>query len=336
VCPFVRSALSQKESFVPMMFLSIARPALASDATRLAPESARRERSPARSVEPAPTVAFSRGEQQAYARVSSLPALDRTTARFAVRQRATPASGWRLHSGPLQTVRVNDASPPPSANEQANTAEPPKRRWALLTVAALFVTFAAFAGSALTTLAYQLIAGRPLAASTTTTEIRTGNAVISAIRDLATLESASYHMERVIDVKDRQSHLFGLFESQDAILLVAAADVVAGIDLQSMRDGDITVDDVRHTAWITLPQPIILSSRLDNASTYVHTRKTDQLALPGQTLETRARQIAEQTLRDAALEAGILERARGNAAVTIKTLLHSLGFAQVEVAFRAE
>jgi hypothetical protein len=281
---------------MPMMFVSIERPALAPEPARVSPHA---------------------------------------LARFTLRQRTAPASGWRSPSGPLQTVRVNDASPPAASpvGSPASLPEPPKRRWALLTVATVVVAVAAFAGSALTTLALQLVSSRPLA---TTTELRGTRAVVSAIRDLATLESASYHMERVIDLKDRQAHVFGLFESQDAILLVASADVVAGIDLQSMRDGDITFDDLQHTARVTLPPPIILSSRLDSENTYVHSRTTDPLAIPGYTLETRARQVAEQTLRDAALEAGILARARSNAATTIKSLLHSLGFEHVEVAFRAE
>ena len=45
--------------------------------------------------------------------------------------------------------------------------------------------------------------------------------VIVAIRNLAKLESVSFHMERVIDLKNRQSHLFGLLQADDAILLVA-------------------------------------------------------------------------------------------------------------------
>ncbi|HEY6881219.1 MAG TPA: DUF4230 domain-containing protein [Polyangiales bacterium] len=280
---------------------------------------------PARVDPPSRTepVAFSRGEREAFARVSA------QRARPVLRQRSEPATGWRLHSGPLQTVRVNDASPSAAAPPGPST-----KRWALFAVATLFVAGAAFAGSALTTFAYQFFAGRKL--TSTTTEVRGTRSVITAIRDLATLESASYHMERVIDLRDRQSHLFGLFESQDAILLVASADVVAGVDLQSMRDGDITVDEQHRTVSITLPEPIILSSRLDNDNTYVHSRVTDNLALPAHTLETRARQLAEQTLREAALEAGILARARGNAGVTLKTLLHSLGFHHVEVVFRAE
>jgi Protein of unknown function (DUF4230) len=248
-----------------------------------------------------------------------------------------PATGWRLHSSPLQTVRVNEASPSPRPSEPAPPAPVSgRRRWGMYTLALLFVAGAAFAGSALTTFAYQFFAGHSLAASVTTNELRGTNSVLKAIRDLATLESASYHMERVIDLRDRQSHMFGLFESQDAILLVASADVVAGIDLQGMRDGDVTFDELKRTAWITLPQPIVLSARLDSDKTYVHARSTDPLAVPAKTLETRARVEAERTLREAALEAGILGRARDNAALTIKTLLHSLGFDHVEVAFRAE
>jgi len=170
----------------------------------------------------------------------------------------------------------------------------------------------------------------------TTTVVRGSSPVVTAIRDLATLETASYHMERVIDLRDKQSHLFGLFESQDAVLLVAAADIVAGIDLSGMRDGDIVFDSVRHTARVTLPPPVILSAHLDNTRTYVHTRITDPLARRAEQLETRARLEAEQTLRDAAIEAGILQRARNNGARTIQTLVQSLGFTEVRVEFRAE
>jgi hypothetical protein len=37
--------------------------------------------------------------------------------------------------------------------------------------------------------------------------------VLVAVKDLARLESASFHMERVIDLTDKQSRLFGLIET---------------------------------------------------------------------------------------------------------------------------
>ena len=195
---------------------------------------------------------------------------------------------------------------------------------------------AAFAGGGVATCAYRALSPTELKLSSTTTELRGTRAVVTAMRNLAILETASYHMERVIDLRDRQSHLFGLFESQDAMLLVAAADVLAGVDLSSMRDGDIAFDRTKHSVRVLLPPPTVLSSHLDNEHTYVHSRSTDALALRAEALETRASQAAEHTLRDSAVEAGILQRARVNATSTVTTLLRRLGFDEVEVQFREE
>lgn len=197
------------------------------------------------------------------------------------------------------------------------------------------IACAAFLGSGMVTCAYHALAPKA-AAPVTVSTVRGTSTVVAAVRDLATLESAAYHMERVIDLRDRQSHLLGLFESEDAVLLVAAADVVAGVDLSTMHDGDIRFDRERGTAHVTLPPPRVLSARLDNENTYVHTRNTDALAVRAETLETRARLEAERTLREAAVEAGILLRARSNAARTVRWLVQSLGYHEVEVTFRTE
>ncbi len=200
----------------------------------------------------------------------------------------------------------------------------------------VFVVCAASAASCAATWAFHTLKPEPPAAPTATTVVRSTGSVITSIRDLATVEGASYHLERVIDLRDRQQSVFGLVESEDAVLLVAAGDVVAGVDLASMRDGDVTIDLDARIAHVTLPPPTVLSARLDNDRTYVHTRTTGALARRAETLETRARQEAERTLRKDALSAGILERARTNATRTVKTLLHSLGFVDVQVTYRQE
>lgn len=168
---------------------------------------------------------------------------------------------------------------------------------------------------------------------TTTETVRSGAATVTAIRDLARLETASFHMERVIDLKQQQQALFGLVQAQDAILLVAAADVRAGVDLTRMRDGDVTVDTEARRATIVLPAPEIFDARLDNERTYVHTRETDALARRSETLETRARRAAEADLERAAIDAGVLERARENARTAIVTLVRALGYDDVVVRF---
>lgn len=158
--------------------------------------------------------------------------------------------------------------------------------------------------------------------------------VLVAVRDLARLESVSFHLERVIDLKERQARMYGLIQAEDAILLVAAGDVVAGIDLTKLLDGDVEIDMAARRARLRLPPPEILTVSLDNQRTYVHSRKTDLMAKRTVGIETHARQQAEQAIRSAALETRILERARQNAAHTLRALVRSLGYDDVQLEWR--
>lgn len=176
-----------------------------------------------------------------------------------------------------------------------------------------------------------LLAGR---ATRSVTVVRATPNVVTAIRDLARLESAEYHLERVIDVKDHQSRAFGLLESEDQLLLVAAGDVTAGVDLSTLGERDIRVDHQARRVQVTLPAPKILSARLDSGRTYVHSRRTDFLASHNAQLETEARARAERELTAAALEAGILDKASKNARRTVEELLRALGFSSIEIEIR--
>ncbi len=159
--------------------------------------------------------------------------------------------------------------------------------------------------------------------------------VLVAVRDLARLESAAFHMERVIDLTDKQSKLWGMITTEDAILLVAVAEVTAGVDLQKLTAADVVVDPARRTARIELPAPEVLHAALDNDKTYVHSRKTGTLADRHENLESRARKEAEHTLVESARQAGLLSRAGENARRTVEVLVHSLGYDKVEVSVRA-
>ncbi len=164
-------------------------------------------------------------------------------------------------------------------------------------------------------------------------EVRTTPDVLVAVRDLSRLESASYHVERVIEMTRTQRAIFGLLEAEDSILLVAAADIVAGVDLAELGPRDVVVDHAASRATITLPPARVLSTALDGEHTFVHSRRTDMLARRREDLETEARREAERTLEAHAIETGILDRARANAARTIESLVRSLGIQHVEVRF---
>ena len=170
--------------------------------------------------------------------------------------------------------------------------------------------------------------------SSSVTVLRPTPDVVTAVRALSRLESTAFHMERVIDLKDQQSRLFGLVSGEDAILLVAVADVTAGVDLGRLGPADVEVSPDRTRVRIQLPRAEVLQTVLDGEHTYVHTRRTDLLAKRNETLETNARKEAERTLTQAALSAGILDKADDQARRVIRELVTALGFLEVEVVTR--
>lgn len=165
--------------------------------------------------------------------------------------------------------------------------------------------------------------------------VRERPSVIYAITDLARLETVQFHMERVIDMTDTQRRLFGLVQADDSLLLVAAGDVTAGVDLEELRPEDVEVAADQDGVKVTLPRARVLASRLDNDRTYVYSRNTDLLAKRRESLEAEARRHAEQALLDAAVKAGLLSRAERNAERAVESLLHALGYRRVEVRTRS-
>ena len=181
---------------------------------------------------------------------------------------------------------------------------------------------AGFAGAGAWALLQRCTAVEP--AAKVETELKPSPDILLAVRDLARLESAQYHIEKVIDLREREKRLFGLVESEDSILLVSA-----GVDLQQLDSHAIVIEPERQALTIRMPPVTILSSKLDGDKTFVHSRKTDWLTRPNIALESKARQEAERSIRRAALESGILLRARHNAEQTLRALFHSLGFREL-------
>jgi len=148
-----------------------------------------------------------------------------------------------------------------------------------------------------------------------------GPAVIEQIQALSRLETARYTVEKVLSGESTGS--LPPFTS-DKILFVAHGDVTGGVDLSKLTEADVQV--VSHTVTIRMPAAEILSSRLDNAKSYVYDRQTGLFTKSDPQLESQIRQRAEQEITTAALEDGILTQAQGNAEVTLRALLHGLQY----------
>ncbi len=154
-------------------------------------------------------------------------------------------------------------------------------------------------------------------------------AVVDKIRKLSRLETVIYSIDKIV-YGEHQNPVLPSFLTGDKLLLVAHGEVIAGVDLSQLQDGDVTVhgDSVR----IHLPAAQVLTTRIDNSRSRVYSRSTGLLVVPDPDLETTVRRAAEDQITQAAIADGILDRAHLNAQAAVSALLYGLGFRNVEVA----
>jgi len=150
---------------------------------------------------------------------------------------------------------------------------------------------------------------------------------IHEIQALARLESIQYSIEKVITAEIGQGSFGFLFG--DRMLFVGHGIVIAGIDLSKMNPQDMQIQG--NTLYVRLPEPEIFIATLDNQKSYVYDRETGVLTHGDINLEATARQAAEEEIKKAAIEDGILEQARQNAEAFMQQFLGTLGYDQVVI-----
>jgi hypothetical protein len=157
--------------------------------------------------------------------------------------------------------------------------------------------------------------------------------VIQQIQQLQRLETVVYNMEKIVTGSQENRFLPTLLVG-DRLLLIVHGEVTAGVDLAALDATQVKVDGKSIT--INLPEPIVFSTRVDNARTRVYARETGLFSSPDPQLESEVRREAERQLTQAALDGGILRTAAANARTTLTSLLNGLGFEAVTITSERE
>ena len=133
---------------------------------------------------------------------------------------------------------------------------------------------------------------------------------INNIRALARLETIQYSAEQVVTCQLNQDGILG-YAIGDKLLFVGHGEVIAGIDMEKLQPGDMSLQG--DTLFVKLPPAELFVVTLNNEKSYVYDRVTGPLAPTNMDLETECRQAAEDKIRTAVLEDGILTQAQTNA-----------------------
>lgn len=147
--------------------------------------------------------------------------------------------------------------------------------------------------------------------------------LVTRVRDLNRLETATMRVVSVSTISQTYDLIPDALAG-DALTLYAAGDVIAGVDLSLLQKDDIHREP-GGTIVVHLPPPQLLISRLDNRASHVIDRRTGVFRRADVGMEGRARQYAEQNIRNEAVRKGILPLAQQNAEARVAGLLHTLG-----------
>jgi hypothetical protein len=153
-------------------------------------------------------------------------------------------------------------------------------------------------------------------------------AVVDKIRQLSRLETVNYSIDKIVEGNREYSYLPN-FLAGDKLLLVARGEVIAGVDLSQLKASNVSVHG--DAVEVRLPDPQILSTRIDNEQTRVYSRITGLLVAADPNLESEVRLAAEQQFTQSALADGVLDKAQQNARASVSVLLYGLGFHRVQV-----
>ena len=151
--------------------------------------------------------------------------------------------------------------------------------------------------------------------------------LVTQVRELHRLETAAMDVMHVGGVQQRYKLVPDAIAG-DEITFLAVGEVIAGIDLSRLQQNDVWRSP-DGTINMRLPASQILVSRVDNAKSRVISRKTGVLRRADVDLETRARQHAEENIREESLRKGILTLAQQNGEKKMAEFLHTLGFDKV-------
>jgi uncharacterized protein DUF4230 len=168
---------------------------------------------------------------------------------------------------------------------------------------------------------------------------RSGPAVLKAVSELGTLQSASGHYEMIVDIEHSVDHVPSFLAGR-RILFVAVGDVGTTVNLRDLPAGSVTVDDARTSATIHLARPQISAPQLDLRASHVYSSDRGVVDALGDLVNGAPDQqqqiyaVATQKLAEAArANDDLVNRAEASTRTTLQGLLRPLGFTGVTVVF---
>lgn len=156
---------------------------------------------------------------------------------------------------------------------------------------------------------------------------------IKAQADLITVEYGT--VTEIYNETPPEGWLDSALGNKEKLLMLVYGDVQAGFDLDKLEEDDLWTDGKR--VRLVLPSPEILATTIDFDRTHIVYYENKLLLDDNDpNLQGEALEQAQESVKQAALSEGVLEKANDHGKLYFENLLYSLGFTEVEVVVDAQ
>lgn len=147
--------------------------------------------------------------------------------------------------------------------------------------------------------------------------------VLQEIEQMGRLELVRYRFKDIVELTEKNAPYLGFFDVPDSkVALITVGEATGCIDLRKIRDEDILITG--DTIMIHLPQPELCYYKLDLSKSRVYSVEKQVYFKEESKLLEKAYKKAEQQMRTAALQSGILQETRKNAEQVLRPLLEKI------------
>ena len=163
--------------------------------------------------------------------------------------------------------------------------------------------------------------------------------VVVQLRDLADYHGAQGQFEVTVDQEDDVQWVPSAIAGE-RVQYIAIGTVDAVVDFAHLGDGAVQVGDDGRSVTVTLPQAALVQPVLDPDLSHVMNRdrglvnRITGVFTDNPTSERGLEQVAVDKIATAAAATDLTDRAEENTRAMLESMLHSLGFEQVDVRFQ--
>lgn len=171
------------------------------------------------------------------------------------------------------------------------------------------------------------------------TQIET-NTLLTKVEQMGKMELVKYNFQEVTEVKKIAGEIDLKFFKYKPVpdskgVLISQGSAVGCIDLQKLTSANIS--NYGDTLFITLPTPEICYFKIDLEKSRLYDLQMDYMRGEDQKqFVQELYKVAEQEIRDASLQSGILEQTKENAHTVLRPMLESLSGKVVILNFALE